>query len=140
MIFAQAILAPQFVLIGAIGLAVWLVYLYLRRWGQLDLARRVWLPTLLWALFGTLDSLVTMVGTWGDPSREGNPTTRAFLYWGAWLGLTLGAFLYVLFWAAIVVALEALRRRLGGAWASVFGGVQLLILYALAIGHYFGFL
>lgn len=140
MIFARAFLGQEMILVGAIGLAVGLSYTYLRARGQLDLLRWVWLPALLWGVFGTLDTLVTLVGTWGDPTREGNPTTRAFLSWGGWAGLALGAFLYVLFWAAVVIGLEALRGRLGGAWAGVLGGAQLLILYALAVGHFFGFL
>lgn len=140
MIFARAILGQELILVGAIGLAIGLVYTYLRLRAQLDLLRRVWLPALLWAIFGTLDALVTMVGTWGKPWNEGNPTTRAFLYWGAWIGLTLGAFLYVLFWAAVIVGMEKLRQRLDGIWVGVLGAAQLLTLYALAVGHFFGFL
>jgi hypothetical protein len=140
MVFSRAILGQELVLVGVIMLALGLVATYVRARGQLDLARRVWLPVLLWAVFGTLDALVTMVGTWGDPSREGNPTTRAFLCWGGWVGLVLGAFLYVLFWAAAIIGLEALRGRLGGVWGSILGAAQLFILYALAVGHFFGFL
>lgn len=144
MIFARALLGQELILVGAIGLAMGLIYTFMRARGQLDLLldllRHVSLPALLWALFGTLDALVTLVGTWGDPSREGNPTTRAFLAWGGWAGLVFGTFLYVLFWAAVIVGLEALHGRRGGAWAGVLGGMQLLILYALAVGHFFGFL
>ncbi|HEX6817185.1 MAG TPA: hypothetical protein VF120_02335 [Ktedonobacterales bacterium] len=143
-IFEPAILGQELILLGAIGLALGLIYTYLRARAQLDLLRRIWLPALLWAIFGSLDALVTMVGTWGAPWREGNPTTRAFLYWDGWLGLVVGTFLYVLFWAGVIVGLEVLRRRLaraaGGVWASIVGGAQLLTLYALAIGHFFGFL
>lgn len=140
MIFARAFLGQELILVGAIMLALELIYIYLRQRNQLDLLRRVWLPALFWAIFGTLDALVTLVGTWGDPSREGNPTTRAFLSWGGWAGLVLGTFLYVLLWALVVIRLETLRGRLGGVWARVLGGAQLLILYALAAGHFFGFL
>lgn len=139
-IFARAILGQELMLLGAIALAMGLIYVYLRWRGQLDLLRRIWLPALLWTIFGSLDALVTMVGTWGAPWREGNPTTRAFLYWAGWLGLTIGAVLYALFWAAFVIGLEALRQRLGGARASILGGMQLLTLYALATGHMAGFL
>ena len=140
MIFARAILGQELILVSAIGLAMALISLYLRQRGHLDLLRRVWLPALLFALFGTLDALVTIVGTWDAPLREGNPTTRAWLLWGGWVGLVIGTFLYVLFWAAAIVGLETLRQRSGRLWASVLGGVQLLILYALAIGHFWGFL
>jgi hypothetical protein len=139
-IFESAILGPELILLGAIALALGLTYAYLRTRAQLDLLRRVWLPTLLWSTFGSLDALVTMAGTWGAPQQEGNPSTRAFLYLGGWLGLTLKTFLFVLFWAALVIGLEALRRRLGGAWAHALGAAQLLILYALAMGHLYGFL
>lgn len=139
MIFARAFLGQELILVGAIMLALELIYIYLRQRNQLDLLRRVWLPALFWAIFGTLDALVTLVGTWGDPSREGNPTTRAFLSWGGWAGLVLGTFLYVLLWALVVIRLETLRGRLGGVWARVLGGAQLLILYALAAGHFSAF-
>jgi hypothetical protein len=130
----------QFVLVTLVGMALGLVYAYLRWRGQLDALRRLWLPALLWTVFGTLDALATTIGTWDAPWNEGNPTTRAFLIWGGWVGLVIGTFLYVLFWAAVVLGLEALRRRSGRVWASVLGGAQLLILYALAMGHLWGFL
>ena len=140
-IFERAILGQELVLLGAISLALGLIYAYLRARAQLDLLRRVALPALLWSVFGPLDALITMVGTWDDPQMEGNPTTRAFLSWAGWLGLVLGTFLYVLFWAAVIVGLEALRQRLAGrVWANILGDAQLLTLYALAIGHFFGFL
>src|SRR5579884_2511793 len=148
--FTPVMLVPELILLGVISLAVGLVYAYLRARAQLDLLRRIWLPVLLWAIFGSLDAMVTMVGTWGAPWQEGNPTTRAFLYWNGWVGLVIGTFLYVLFWAAVVTGLDALRRRFmragagRAAWTSILGGIaggaQLLTLYALAIGHFFGFL
>jgi hypothetical protein len=140
MIFERAILGQELIIIGAIGLAMGLVYVGLRHVGYLDVLGRVWLPAAFWMVTGTLDALVTMVGTWGQPANEGNPTTRAFLYWAGWVGLTVGAFHYGLFWGAVIAGLEALRRRWGGAWSSAFGATQLLILYALATGHLAGFL
>jgi hypothetical protein len=139
-ILARAILGPELILLGAIALALGLSYAYLRTRAQLDLLRRVWLPALLWSIFGSLDPLVTMAGTWGAPQQEGNPTTRAFLYSFGWLGVVLKTFLDVLFWGALVIGLEALRRRLDGGWTHALGAVQLLILYALATGHLYGFL
>jgi len=140
MVFARAILGQELVLLCAIGLAMALIYAGLRWRGQLDLLRRVWLPALLFAIFGTLDALVTLVGTWDASLREGNPTTRAFLVWGGWVGLVIGTVLYVLFWAAVVIGLESLRQRYTRLWASVLSGAQLLVLYALAMGHFWGFL
>lgn len=140
MLFARAILGQELILLGAIGLAMGLVYACLRWRGQLGMLRRVWLPALLWAIFGPLDALVTIVGTWGNPLAEGNPLVRAWLIWGAWVGQVLYTFLYVLFWAAVVSGLEALRRRVGGIWAYLLGAVQLLVLYTLAVGHLAGFL
>jgi len=139
-LFAHAILGPELVLLVAIALALGLTYAYLRTRAQLGLLRRVWLPALLWSIFGSLDALVTMAGTWGASQREGNPTTRAFLYSFGWLGLVLKTFFFVLFWAGLVIGLEALRQRLGGVWAYALGAAQLLILYALAMGHLYGFL
>lgn len=140
MIFARAILGQELILVGAIGLSMGLIYTYLRQRSQLDLLHRVWLPALLWAIFGTLDALVTIVGTWGAPWREANPTLRALLIWNGWVGQVIYTFFYVLFWAAVVIGLEELRRRLGGVWAYLLGAAQLLLLYTLAVGHLSGFL
>lgn len=144
MIFARAVLGPELILIGTIALAMGLIYTYLRWRGQLDMLRHVWLPSLLWTIFGSLDALVTIVGTWGAPWAEGNSLLRAFLYWDGWVGQVIYTFAWVLFWAAIVIGLEELRRRLGGVWAYLpaylLGAVQLIILYMLAIDHCFGFL
>jgi hypothetical protein len=140
MIFARALWGQELILLGAISLAMALIYLYLRWRGRLGLLRRVWPPALLWAIFGTLDALVSIVGTWGDPWSEANPTVRAWLHWDGWVGQVIYTFLYVLFWAAIVIGLEWPRARLGGVWAHLLGAAQLLILYTLAVEHFFGFL
>jgi hypothetical protein len=148
MIFARALLGQELILLGAIGLAMGLIYAYLRWRGQLDLLPRVWLPALLWAIFGPLDALVTIVGTWGDPWAEGNPLVRAWLIWDGWVGQVVYTFLYVLFWAVVVVGLEELRGRVGGIrpdgiggfLAYLLGAAQLITLYALAVGHLYGFL
>jgi hypothetical protein len=140
MIFARALLGQELILVGTIALAIGLVITYLRWRGQLDLLRRAWPAALLWAIFGTLDALVTIVGTWGAPWREANPTLRAMLTWDGWVGQLIYTFVWVLFWAAIVIGLEELRRRLGGVWEYPLGAVQLLILYALALGHLYGYL
>lgn len=140
MIFARALLGQELIVFGAIGLALGLIYAYLRGRRQLDLLRRVWPPTLLWAVFGPLDALVTIVGTWGDPWREANPALRAWLIWDGWVGQVISTFLYVLFWAAVVIGLEEGRRRSGGVWEYPLGAAQILTLYTLAIEHLAGFL
>lgn len=140
MIFARPILGQELVLLCDIGLAMGLVYTYLRWRGQLSLLRRVWPPALLWTIFGTLDALVTIVGTWGDPYREANPILRAWLIRDGWVGQLIYTFFWVLLWSAVVVGLEEVYRRVGGVWASLLGATQLLVLYTLAVEHASGFL
>ena len=143
MIFAQAILGQELILLGSIALAMAVIYKYLRWRGQLNLLRHVWLPSLLWTITGTLDALVTIVGTWGDPWAEGNSLLRRLLLWDGWIGQLIYTFIWVLFWAALVFGLEELRRRVGGVRgivAYLLGAVQLLILYRLALWHFAGFL
>lgn len=147
MIFARALVGQELILLGTIGLAIGLVVAHLRQRGQLDLLRRVWLATVLWAIFGTLDALVTMVGTWGAPWREANTMLRAMLSWDGWIGQLIYTFGWVLFWAAVVLGLEELRRRLSGVrlggvrvWVYLLGATQLVILYTLAVEHLSGFL
>ncbi|HEY8324775.1 MAG: hypothetical protein ACHQ1E_13260 [Ktedonobacterales bacterium] len=140
MIFTQAILGQELTLVGVIGAEMGLIYAFLRLRGHLGVLRHVWLPALLWAIFGILDALVTMVGTWGDPWREANSWLRAWLLWDGWVGQLIYTFLYVLIWASVVIGLEALRRRAGGFWPYLLGVAQLLILYRLALEHFYGFL
>ncbi|HEX6817187.1 MAG TPA: hypothetical protein VF120_02345 [Ktedonobacterales bacterium] len=146
MIFERAILGQELILLSTIGLAMGLIYTYLWWRAQLDLLRHVWLPSLIWTITGTLDALVTMVGTWGDPLAEENPLLRPLLVWDGWIGQLIYTFIWVLFWAALVFGLEELRRRVGGASgihriaAYLLGAVQLLILYRLALWHFAGFL
>jgi len=146
MIFERALLGQELILLGTIGLAMGVIYTYLRWRGQLDMLRHVWVPSLLWTITGTLDALVTIVGTWGDPWAEGNPFLRQMLIWDGWIGQLLYTFLWILFWAALVVGLEALRRRVGSFStirkfaAYLLGAVQLLLLYRLGLWHLEGFL
>lgn len=145
MIFERAILGQELILLGTIAVAMGLIYTYLRWRGQLDMLRHVWLPALLWTIFGPLDALVTIVGTWGAPWAEGNPLLRRFLFWDGWIGQVIYTFLWVLFWSALVVGLEELRRRcgrvrFGAVWVYIFGAGQLLILYMLGLAHCYGFL
>jgi hypothetical protein len=140
MILSRAILGQQLVLLLTIGLAIGLAIVYLRWRSHLDLLRALWLPATLFAIFGTLDALVTMAGTWNGPWREANPTMRAFLLWAGWWGQCVGSFLWVIGWTLVVDGLESLRQRLGGRGASIARGMQLLALYGLAAGHISGFL
>lgn len=140
MLFAHALLGQELILLSDIGLALGVIYGYLRWRSHLDLLRHVWPPALLWTVCGTLDALVTLVGTWDDPTREANPILRAWLIQDGWVGQLLYTFVYILLWAAVVLALEALRRRVRGVWVFLLGAAQLIILYALALGHLVGFL
>lgn len=140
MIFTRAILGQELTLVGVIGAAMGLIYAFLRLRGHRSVLRHVWLPALLWAIFGPLDALVTIVGTWGAPWREANPLLRAWLLWDGWVGQVIYTFLYVLIWAALIIGLEELCRRVGGVWVYLLGAAQLLILYRLALEHFYGFL
>ncbi|HYM27212.1 MAG TPA: hypothetical protein VET66_03635 [Steroidobacteraceae bacterium] len=140
MIFAREVLGQELVLIGTIALALGVIYGYLRWRGQLDALRRLWPPSLLWVICGTLDALITMVGTANDPTREANSILRGWLVRDGWVGQLIYTFPYILIWAGVVIGLEELRRRVRGAWAFLLGALQLTILYSLALGHLYGFL
>ena len=136
MIFDRQIQGQQIVLLLSILVALTLAVAYLWRRGRLSSLRALAVPLALSVVFGTLDGLVTLRGTYYNPWREGNPTLRAVLLWGGWLGLCLWSVLWVFAWALVLDGLESLRLRLAGSGAKVLlRGAQLYIFYALAMLH-----
>lgn len=139
MIFERSILGQQIVLLLSIAAAIGLAYAYLRWRHRLSSLRSLWLPLSLFTLFGTLDALVTVRGTWNAPWREGNPAMRAFLVWGGWIGQCVGSAVWIVGWTLVLDGLESLRLRLAGRWAALVGWLRLWTAYALALGHLNGF-
>lgn len=138
MLFSYALMPQQIVLLSWIVLAIGLSVAYLRWRGHLGLLRRLWLPLAGFAAFGVADALVTLHGTWQAPWREANPSMRAMLLWGGWLGQCLGSALWLMAWALVFGQLEAWRTRAVGR-AAIAGWLQLWLAYALAFGHLNGF-
>lgn len=150
-----AALASQLLTLVSIaaGIAFWvLVY----RWQRVDL-RPYALPIALWAVFGTLDILITARGTLDDPLREGNPLARElFVAYGFW-GPAIASVLWIALWSLIVLAINIISKKSGALNAistrsaphsapsrfARFGGfarfASLSVFYSLAIGHLFGF-
>jgi hypothetical protein len=124
------------VLLLVILLALGLAAAYLHQRGRLASVRPLVVPLTLVALFGTLDGLVTLSGTYYDPWSEGTPALRAVLMWGGWLGLCLWSMLWVFAWVLLLDGLASLRLRLTASWArDMVGGAQLYIFYTLAVLH-----
>lgn len=140
MIFSRDVLPQQVVLLLTIIVSAGAALAYIHRKGRLDSIRPVVVPLFFYAVFGTLDALVTLRGTWNDPWREGNPSLRVFLVWGGWWGQCIGTALWVLVWLLILDGLEVLRRRSRGRARAFWGGSRLLTAYALATGHLYGLL
>jgi len=93
-------------------------------------------PIALWAVFGTLDILITARGTLGDPLREGNPLARAvFVEFGFW-GPAIASMLWIALWSFIVLAINFFFKKDN---KNVVEFVSLAIFYSLAAGHIFGF-
>lgn len=136
MIIDPQLLGQQGVLLLAILLALALAIAYLWRRGRLSSLRALAVPLAVAVVFGTLDGLVTLSGTYYYPTIEGNPTLRAILLWGGWLGLCLWSVLWVFAWALVLDGLESLRLRLPWSGARVLlGGARLYIAYVLAMLH-----
>lgn len=138
--FAPDIWFQQLVLLLSIGGAVGAVMAYLRWRKRLASIRPVLLPAGLFALFGTLDALVTLQGTINAPTNEGNPTIRLFLVWGGWVGQCVGTVLWVWGWAWLADRLGVWRSKTRGWPAGLLGWARLWLLYSLALGHLYGYL
>jgi hypothetical protein len=91
------------------------------------------LPICLWFVFGTLDILITVEGTYANPLSEANPATRILLVqFGPW-GAALASALWISLWAGIVYALNKTKPGRAAEFVS------LAIFYSLAAGHFLGF-
>ncbi len=122
-------LITLFVVIAIAG--AW-IYVYASR-GLGKQLRLFLFPIALWLVFGTLDILITVRGTFSDPLSEANPATRMLLVqFGNW-GAPVASVLWICLWAGVVYLLN--RYRPGRAS----GFVSLAIFYCLAAGHVFGF-
>jgi hypothetical protein len=89
-------------------------------------------PLLLWAIFGTLDMTITAKGVLeGAPSEGFWLAKLAFGHFGA-VGPVVASVLWISLWAGVVLALNRTRP-------PFYSTVSLMIFYALAISHFFGF-
>jgi hypothetical protein len=134
------ILQAQLILLVTNSLTIALLVLLFRRWQLLDDLRPLAFPLALFAVFGTLDALVTTQGTWTNPHREANPMACVFLVWGGWLGYCLNCALWIAWWVLVLAGLTALRRRSEPPTVHVVDGLRLWVAYALGLGHLGGWL
>ncbi len=114
-----------------IAMGAW-VYLFIR--GRLGPQLRSFLiPICLWFVFGTLDILITVKGTYANPLQEADPATRLILLQFGPLGAAVASVLWISLWAGIVYAMNKARP------GRISEFVSLCAFYCLAAGHFFGF-
>ena len=129
-----------------ISILFW-VWVY-RRYG---VALRPYLvPLAIWILFGTLDIVITVRGTFTDPTREGNPIAQLVFVNIGYLGPVVASVLWISLWSLIVLVINkkitktpssASHSQLA-SFASSFQLARFLsltIFYSLAVGHIRGF-
>lgn|GEM_PF-5283972 len=134
------VLQAQLILLVTNSLTIALLALLLKRWQLLGDLRPLVIPLTLFAVFGTLDALVTTQGTWDAPSHEANPIARLFLVWGGWPGYCLNCALWIVWWVLVLAGLTALRRHSKPSTGRVMDGLRLWVAYALGLGHLGGWL
>lgn len=126
------ILFIQLLTIGAIVASIWAaVWFYI----QNGLERELWAyapPIVLWAVFGTLDIVITARGTFTDPLRESNPLARFIFVEAGTIGPVVASVLWIALWAFIVYMINKMRVPHAGFFS-------LAIFWSLAVGHFFGF-
>jgi len=89
-------------------------------------------PLLLWAVFGTLDITITTRGIFNSPSSEGFWLAKLVFDSFGIVGPVVASVLWISLWAGIVLALNRMRP-------PFYSTISLMIFYALAISHFFGF-
>lgn len=126
------VLYIQLLTIGSIIAAIWAAaWFYM----QNGLEKELWAyapPIALWAIFGTLDIVITAKGTFTDPLREYNPLAREVFLQVGFLGPVVASVLWIALWAAIVYFINRMKIPHAGYFS-------LAIFWSLAIGHFFGF-
>lgn len=121
----------------AASIAFW-VWMYGRQGVGL---RRYAIPIMLWIVFGTLDIMITVRGTFDDPYREGNPLARFIFVQSGPAGPVLSSILWIALWSGIVLLIN---KRFAGPKNGerekiAVAFVSLAIFYSVAAGHMFGF-
>lgn len=132
---AGATPGAQAALVAALTCAFVVAVAYLSWRGHLAPLRTHWMPALLVVAFGVPDALVTLRGTWGNPSREADPLLRVFLAWAGWRGLCAALVIWIFGWTLALDGMEMLRVHLAGRAPRLVSLAQLYTLYALALGH-----
>jgi hypothetical protein len=89
-------------------------------------------PLALWAIFGTLDIILTAKGILEGTSGEGFWLARLVFGIFGIAGPVVASVLWISLWAGVVLALNRMR-------VPFYSTMSLMIFYALAIGHFFGF-
>lgn len=89
-------------------------------------------PLLLWAVFGTLDITITAKGVLEGASGEGFWLAKLVFDAFGIIGPVVASVLWISLWAGVVLALNRMRP-------PFYSTISLMIFYALAISHFFGF-
>ncbi len=131
-------LISQISVLLTIAFSMVMVFHIYRRLKLLFMLRKAAIPLLGFIIFGTLDAVITAKGTFRHPEMEGNPTMAAFLHTFGWVGSSISAFLWILFWmgvAAMIYKLHMARKPYRGILVTL----VVYVFYSLAAGHYFAF-
>ncbi|MBN1170072.1 hypothetical protein JXA56_03530 [Candidatus Micrarchaeota archaeon] len=88
-------------------------------------------PIILWIIFGTLDIVITVKGTFFDPLREGNMLARFIFSNIGYFGPVIASILWISLWALAVLLInrKIKEREL----------LSLIVFYSLAAGHFTAF-
>jgi hypothetical protein len=133
-LFAQLLVVLSII----ISILFW-AWIY-RRYG---VALRPYLvPLAIWIVFGTLDIVITVKGTFTDPTREGNPLAQLVFVNIGYLGPVVASVLWIGLWSLIVLAVnKKITKQVALASISfpLAQSLSLTVFYSLAVGHIRGF-
>ncbi|MCX6777573.1 MAG: hypothetical protein NT157_01680 [Candidatus Micrarchaeota archaeon] len=121
--------------LAVIATAFFWVWAYLKT-GRRKLLELIWLPVLLWFLFGTLDIVITAKNIYGDPLREGNIAASFLFVNFGFFGPALASLLWISLWATVSLVFDNFSNKLPPLVRNLF---QLTLFYSLFLGHFFGF-
>ena len=91
-------------------------------------------PVILWIIFGSLDILITVKGTFGNPNREGNPLAKELFKQFGFIGPAVASFIWIFLWVGVVFLFFKFIKS-----STVSNFLSRTVFYSLFIGHLIGF-
>lgn len=133
------VLFAQIVVFLTIIISIIFVLWILWKRKRLHILRILAIPITLFFIFGTLDALITIKGTFLEPLMESNPLAKSFLLIGGWIGFSILTFFWITSFSLLALLIYETSIKFKPPNNKIIESLSLFIFYSLAMGHLFGF-